>query len=41
MIASIGLIGFTTMSFFGDIHANRSVLPTVGTLFVRLLFGAM
>jgi|APThiThiocy_cv2_1041547.scaffolds.fasta_scaffold02947_15 hypothetical protein len=42
LIASIGLIGLTTMSFLGGVYANRSALPVVGSLFVLLLlFGAM
>lgn len=42
LIASIGLIGLTTMSFLGGVYAHRSALPVVGSLFVLLLlFGAM
>jgi hypothetical protein len=41
IIASIALIGLTTMSFLGGIYANRSALPVVRSLFVLLLFGAM
>lgn len=41
LIASIGLIALTTMSFIGGVYANRSALPAVGALFVALLlFGA-
>jgi uncharacterized membrane protein len=41
LIASIGLISFCTMSFFGGLYANRSALPMAGALFVALLlFGA-
>ena len=37
IIASIGLIALTTMSFVGGIYANRSALPMVGVMFIAIL----
>jgi hypothetical protein len=42
IIASMVLVGYTTMSLIGGIYANRSALPMVGGMFVLLLlFGAL
>lgn len=42
LIASIGLIVLTTMSFLGGLYAKRDGLPMVGAVFVMLLlFGAL
>jgi hypothetical protein len=42
ILASIGLIVLTTMSFVGGVYSNRAALPMCAAMFIAIIvFGAV